>query len=347
MLEQCYYNMNVFTKLFEENTKIIDEQPTESPKLTLMSNKHSSFVEKFKIPYNESVEWDKTVGRPEIERLGLCGRILADEGKAYLRRGNSLVNNLGACTQQEWNWLHDEVYTNQRFCDTVCVQEKGHTGDCSFTPYRPQEFKGEVLKGSWTHEGAKPNPFCNRGARRNCLTMFDSETEKSLRQKNKEMGLKEENLNLGIVLSKGASKYMCGLAHIDILAVCFHISDAEICFKDVPDTFKDILKTRWKELVDFYKGNCIIIENEQGNYQDPMDWKTPVTVNSFGGKGNDSMQFGHVDPVSEQEWKTRPNNVLPLFRRTNLMQSNNSVKETLKHFQKMGAILTERFGEID
>lgn len=307
-----------------------------------------SFVEKFKIPYNESVEWDRTVGKPEIERLDLCGRVLPDQGKEYLRRGASLVKNLDACTQEEWNWLHDEVYTKQQFCDTVCVKEKGHTGDCSFTPYRPVEFKGEVLKGAWSHEGADKNPYCNRGARRNCLTMFDSETEKLLRQKNKEMGLKSENLNLGIVLSKGASKYMCGLAHIDILAVSFHISDAEVTFKTFPDTFKDILKTRWKELVTFYESKYMIIENKEGKYQDPMDWDTPVTINSFGGgRGPNQMEFGHIDPVSEQEWKTRPNNVLPLFRRTNLMQSNNSVKETLKHFQKMGAILTERFGEID
>ena len=166
----------------------------------------TSFIERFKVPYNESIEWDKTVGLPEIQRLGLCGNIIKDRGKEYVRRLDSLKNNLNRITQNEVDWLLDEVHNKSQFTASVCVKEKGHSGPCSKAPYIPAAIEGEVLKAPWAHEGADPNPLQNRGGSRNGLIQLSQEDVKDIRQQNKDIGIKTENCNLGINLNKGGSK---------------------------------------------------------------------------------------------------------------------------------------------
>lgn len=307
----------------------------------------SSFVEKFKIPYTESLTWDSTIGIHEMGRLGLCGNIIADRGNEYNRRLNSLKNNLNRVTQSEIDWLLEEVHSKQQFTASVCMKEKGHSGPCSKSPYIPKAFEGEVLKGPWVHEGADKNCLQNRGGSRNGLIQFSKEIVKSIRQQNKDIGIKPENCNLGINLNKGASKYMCGLAHLDMISIAFNIKDAKKLFDTVPDDFKSIMDLRWQELKKYYYNQKIKIFDENDNYQDPFKCET-VKISQFGTKEEllERMQFGHVTPVNENRYETRPFNVLPITRWANLMQSSASVSETMKVIQEMGDKYRKEFGNL-
>lgn len=340
--------MTMFNDLFEIDNSNLEKTTNtgSSSGISLRQQNKMSFVDKFKIPYVDGLEWDKTVGYFEIERMGICGNLIRFKGDEYKRRLKSLVD-LKACSKQEADWLINEVHEVQRFQDGICMKEKNHSGPCKKSPYIPKSVEGEVLKASWAHEGADKNPYCNRGAPRNCLTQFDDESAKQMKQTNKNTGCQEDNLNLGIVLSKGATKYMCGLSHLDMISIAFNFESAEKKFDSVPDDYKNIMDKKWKELKEFHYKNHMVIYNDNNKYQDPMAWYTPITIESFGGsRGFDAIEFGHVVPVSEEVWQTRPYNVLPLTRQTNLMQSNNSVRDTLIHFQKMGQGLTEKFGKI-
>lgn len=306
-----------------------------------------SFVEKFRVPYAESQLWDREQGQPQLARLGLCGQIIPDRGREYQRRLQSLAVNLSRITSEESQWLIQEVRENQQFTASVCVRERGHSGPCKKDPYIPRLIEGEVLKGPWAHEGADPNPLQNRGGSRNGLIQLDAQTVSEIRQQNKQMGVKAENCNLGINLNKGASKYMSALAHLDMISIAYHIEGAEPLFDSVPDQYKQIMDQRWRELKDHYYQHQIRIFDDQDHYQDPFTFKT-VRLTQFGTREPllERMQFGHVTPVNEQRWETRPFNVLPLTRWSNLMQSSASVPETMQMIQRMGDCYRREFGDL-
>ncbi len=288
----------------------------------------TSFIEKFKIPYNESVEWDRTVGRPEVERLGLCGKIIPSRGTEHIRRKQSL-RNLGYLTEEGSTYL-DKV-REDGFQDCICMKEKGHDGPCAKTPYKPKGVdkitKGIIQKITDPHNnpGGDPNCLQNRGGSRNGDIQLDSVNEKLIRKTNKEIGVKPENCNLGIRLAMGASKYMMALAYLDMMACIYNVKDAKSLF-NFPSAFEKIVQQRWKELKDYYNEKRLPIFDSNDNFQDPILGIT-IDIDWFG-KGHEDLmgiQFGHVDPINEDKWMTRPFNVLPITRKTNLIQSNDSL----------------------
>lgn len=287
-----------------------------------------SFVEKFKIPYFESRQWDIEVGIPEIDRLKLCGKLIPSRGTEHTRRKQSLIN-LGYLTENESSFL--EEINIEGFQDCVCMKERNHQGPCSKTPYKPigsdKTVKGIIQKitDPFNNPGGDPNPLQNRGGSRNGLIQLDNLTEKSIRQKNKDIGIKEENKNLGIRLSMGSSKYMMALAYLDMVACVYHVKDAKKLF-DLPHGFEKIVEQRWEELKLYYDSKRLPIFNNNNFLQDPI-LQIPIELDWFG-KGHEDLmgvQFGHVDPISENKWMTRPLNVLPITRKSNLIQSNDSL----------------------
>lgn len=295
---------------------------------TLRKTTTNSFVERFKIPYNESVEWDQTVGKPEIERLGLCGKTISSRGSEHTRRKESLIN-LGFLTEQESNFLED--VNQDGFQDSICMKEAGHQGPCSKAPYKPKGVdkttKGIIQKitDPFNNPGGDPNPLQNRGGSRNGLIQLDNASEKLIRQKNKTIGIRPENKNLGIRLAMGGSKYMMALAYLDMMACIYNVKGAKGLFK-FPPAFEKIVQQRWQELKDYYFEKELPIFDDHDNLQDPI-LSVTVDIDWFG-KGHEDLmgiQFGHVDPISEEKWMTRPFNVLPITRKTNLIQSNDSL----------------------
>jgi hypothetical protein len=292
----------------------------------------TSFVEKFKIPLREGQEWDRTVGVLEIARLGLCGKKIEARGEAFERRTSSL-KTLDFLSDEDGIYL-GQVYATG-FCDKICLKEKNHVGKCQATPYTA-DSTNEVSRGinqkitdPFNNPGGDPNPLQNRGGSRNGLIQLDGDTEKSIRQKNKDIGILKENTNLGIRLSMGSTKYMMALAYLDMYAMIMKVPLAET-YLEPSREFKKILDQRWQELKTFYQDKGLIIYTEDDHLQDPIQ-HTAIKLEQFGQGHTDLMgiQFGHVDPISEEKWMTRPFNVLPLTRKTNLIQSNDSLYNVL------------------
>jgi hypothetical protein len=292
----------------------------------------TSFVEKFKIPLTEGQDWDRTVGAPEVERLGLCGKNIESRGEAFERRTESL-KKLNFLNDEDGTYL-GQVYSSG-FCNTICLKEKNHVGKCQSTPYK-SNTANEIGRGinqkitdPFSNPGGDPNPLQNRGGSRNGLIQLDNNTEKSIRQKNKDIGILKENTNLGIRLAMGSTRYMMALAYLDMYAMIMRVPLAE-AYLEPTAAFKKILDQRWQELKTFYQSKELIIYTEDDCLQDPIQ-HSAIKLEQFGQGHTDLMgiQFGHVEPISEEKWMTRPFNVLPLTRKTNLIQSNDSLYNVL------------------
>lgn len=306
----------------------------------------TSFVNAFKIPYIESLDWDKNTGKQEIGRLGICGKNIESRGTEHIRRKQSLIN-LGFLTAADSAEL-EEIHQSG-FQDGICMKEAGHSGPCSKTPYKIKG-KDKISKGilqkitdPFNNPGGDPNPLQNRGGSRNGLIQLSNEYEKLIRQKNKHIGIKAENCNLGIRLSMGASKYMMGLAYLDMMACVYNVKGAKELF-DFSIDFKKIVEQRWEDLKKYYDLHQLPIFDKEGYLQDPILGIT-IQLDWFG-KGHEDLmgiQFGHVDPISEEKWMTRPFNVLPLTRKTNLIQSNDSLYNVMINMYSMVTKHQERY----
>ena len=343
----------------------------------------TSFVEKFKIPYNESVEWDRTVGKPEIERLGLCGNTNTTK-KSKVKGTNKFtwqarldkLEESGQLSTSDRDFL--EELESKGFQDKVCILPKGHKGKCSHKPYLPKVTKeirakkGEkksalqkIIEGlvykicdPENNPGGDPLPLQNRGGSRNNLTMIDKETEKTIRALAKKKRKTKYYKNLAIRLSMGASNTMISLAILDMLALVYHVKGAKEIFEtqsEITPEYVNILKQRWKELKNsnLFADRPLVIFDENDNLQSPISNKT-IELEQFG-KGHTDLQgiqFGHIQPISEDKWMTRPSNVMPLPRHCNLKQSNSSLNDvpieqlndalkTVRRLKEHGALTNE------
>jgi len=288
----------------------------------------TSFVEKFKIPYAESLVWDNTVGRPSIERLGLCGKNIDSNSSVYDHKFK-VQKDSGFMSEDEGIYLTEAVKGG--FMNCVCVKEQNHTGACSPNPYLPKGTdkisKGieQKLKDPLTNPGDDPNKGANRSHKRNFPLAHDKETRSDWYKWNKENGFKQEHQNAVLRLVMVASGHMMSLAFIDIYACVLHSKGSEK-YLDINPKFRNILEQRWAELKELYAEKHIKIYDENDYLQDPILWET-IEIDWYGKGGEDlkGIQFGHVEPVSEGKFMTRPGNVLPITRETNLNQSSASL----------------------
>jgi len=297
-----------------------------------------SFVEKFKIPYTESVEWDRTVGRPEMERLGLCGKTVASKSKVHKHKFDRQIAS-GFMTEDEGRFIQSIV--DAGFMNCVCTKEHGHKGRCSATPYLPKG-KDVISKGirqkltdPLTNPGDDPNKGANRSHKRNFPLAHDKETRAEWYKWNKENGFKKENQNAVLRLNMVSSSYMMALAFIDMYSYVLHNKDSDPYIKDITPKFRDILKQRWSELKELFAHKHIKIYDDNDCLQDPILWET-IQIEWYGKGGEDlkGIQFGHVEPVSEEFYATRPGNVLPITRETNLNQSSASLYSVMDRMRE-------------
>lgn len=329
----------------------------------------TSFVEKFKIPYTEGVNYDNNVGKPELQRLGCCCKeIIAKQKTQYITRLKKLQESK-RLTQEEKDFLINKV--EEGFQNSICVKEKNHKGKCSNLPYLPKEYKfGKIpkenrdplkvgvngiiakIKDPVNNPGGDSCPLQNRGGSRNNITMFDKSSEKDLRQYAKDKKKETYFTNLGIRLSMGATKYMIATAIIDMFAMIYFTKDAKELFK-IPKNFEDLLTQRWEELKTLHLNDGLIIFDRNNNLQDPIDHRTiEITDYGVGHTNLNGIQFGHIKPIREDKFMTRGGNVMPLSRGSNLKQSNSDLKvvpidqfkhaiEQVKRLKELGHLTNE------
>ena len=292
-----------------------------------------SILNSFKVPFAEASHWDKTVGTFEGGRLGLCCNTVKGKGNVYQHKKDMLLES-GFITQDDYEWLTAAIEDNH-WMDTICVREAGHKGRCSCNPYLPKGkdkiSKGieQKLKDPLTNPGDDPNKGANRSHKRNFPLAFDKNDRARWYEYNKETGFRKELQNIALRLPMVSSPYMMALAYIDMFACIWYSKDSRQ-YLEIPKNFEKILDQRWKELKDFYAGKKLKIYNDNDQLQDPILWET-IEIDWYG-KGHEDLkgiQFGHVDPIREDQWMTRPNNVLPITRETNLNQSSASLYDVM------------------
>jgi hypothetical protein len=297
-----------------------------------------SILDNFKIPFAESCEWDKNVGTIEISRLNLCGKTIRSKGNVYQHKKDMLLES-GFLSSNDYLWLTENI-EEPMWMSTYCVKEAGHTGPCSCNPYLPKGkdkiSKGieQKLKDPLTNPGDDPKKGANRSHKRNFPLAFDKNERARWYEYNKETGFRKELSNIALRLPMVSSPLMMGLAYIDMFACIWHSKDARQHL-EVPTEFETILHHRWQELKEFYASKRLRIYNDNDQLQDPILWET-IEVDWYG-KGHEDLkgiQFGHVDPISEDKWMTRPYNVLPITRETNLNQSSASLYDVMNRMRE-------------
>ena len=296
-----------------------------------------SFVEKFKIPYTESLEWDTEVGQPAIKRLGLCGKAIDSRSSVFDHKFKIQMQS-GFMSEDEGKYINQVVENG--FMDCICVKEQGHTGSCSANPYLPQGndkiSKGidQKLKDPLTNPGDDPNKGANRSHKRNFPLAYDKDTRANWYKWNKETGFAKEHQNAVLRLSMISTGHMMGLAFIDMYSCILHSKGSQE-YITINSNFRDILEQRWHELKDLFAKKHIKIYDNDDHLQDPILWET-IEIDWYGKGGEDlkGIQFGHVEPISEDKWMTRPGNVLPITRETNLNQSSASLYSVMNRMRE-------------
>jgi hypothetical protein len=297
-----------------------------------------SFVDKFKIPYVDGVEWDKTVGKPMVSRLGLCGNRIPSKSKAYHDKKSYLAEAKFLDTN-DIQWYKENI-DSTNWMDTICVREKGHLGKCKCEPYLPSGNDKisngitQKLKDPLTNPGDDPDKGANRSHKRIFPLAFDKETRASWYEYNKSTGFLEQNQNIALRLPMVCTGLMAGLAYIDMYA-CILNSKGSDQYLDIPESFRNILSIRWEELKKLFEAKKIKIYDQDGFLQDPILWET-IQIDWYGNGASDlkGIQFGHVDPIREDKWMTRPGNVLPITRETNLNQSSASLYDVMDRMRR-------------
>jgi len=297
-----------------------------------------SFIDKFKIPYTDGVEWDKTIGKPLLESLGLCGKLIPSKSKVYFDKKNYLCE-AKFLDDKGMTWLEKNI-DSTNWMSTICTREKSHTEKCNCSPYLPpgddkiSSGITQKLTDPLTNPGDDPNKGANRSHKRIFPLAFDKETRSSWYEYNKKTGFLKQNQNIALRLPMVCTGYMAGLAYIDMYACILNSKDSSQ-YLNIPPVFRQILVKRWEELKKLFEEKKIKIYDQDGFLQDPMLWET-IQIDWYGDGASDlkGIQFGHVDPIRDDKWMTRPGNVLPITRETNLNQSSASLYDVMDRMRR-------------
>lgn len=320
------------------------------------------FFTKFLDTYTKGEIWSADVGRPMLNRLGCCAKTITTQKKinkstgkkTWEERINKIQELSGECTSDDVQGLKKIELSG--FQNKVCIREKGHKGKCSHQPHLPKQQKfGKTpkenrdpvkvaingiiakIKDPENNPGGDPCPLQNRGGGRNNITMFDKETEKRIRAKAKKQKQEKHFTNLAIRLPMGANPIQIATATLDMIAIIYHSRGCAEHFTLMTPAFANILVKRWNEIKqeNLNQEMPLVVFSKDDYYQDPVNHRT-IDILDYG-KGHtdlNGIQFGHKDPISEDEWKTHGGNVLPLPRGSNLKQSNGNLEDVpLQQFQ--------------
>jgi hypothetical protein len=202
-----------------------------------------------------------------------------------------------------------------------CCLPNGHSGSCKTTYKSFFSEKAELkIKDCQTSPGDDEIIFKNRTTRSYPIQISNS-IEKELKERHslKSRGLK---LKAAVPIKHASTPFLMATAEFDIASFILQLEEP----KDMDQYIKDKLNDNFNRLVNFYKSNGIYITNKYGNLCCPVTGKS-ITIEMLGEKGDNQIQFGHVDPVSNDKYMTRGENLVLITRLGNSIQGDRELSK--------------------
>jgi hypothetical protein len=136
-------------------------------------------------------------------------------------------------------------------------------------------------------------------------------------------------LKSAIAIKNSSTPFLVATAEIDIASFILQI-DSE---NRIPTEIKTFLNEHYKNLVEHYKNQDIFITNRENNLCCPVYGHTILPDHFDKNSGGYQVQFGHVEPVSNNRYMTRGKNIVLISRNGNLMQTDDSLRD-IRHKSK-------------
>jgi len=232
------------------------------------------------------------------------------------------------------------------FNTSRCCLPKGHSGPCrkSYNSFFNDRFTTKI-KDCHTAPGADDVIFKNR-TNRAFPILLDRDKETELR---KRYELKQkEKLKAAIPSEQAATPILCATACFDMAALITKQYDPDNVVysqQKIPEDIKDKLLEHADRLNNNYQKvyNMTIIKD--GYLCDPWTlekhqleyWKCEDR------KSQKQIQFCHVVPVKPNRFMTRGMNILPMTRKTNSLQGDESFPVFFNRQLKIAQMHQERF----
>jgi hypothetical protein len=206
----------------------------------------------------------------------------------------------------------------------LCVMPKGHVEKCygTYSTFFPEKFQIKI-KDCDTTPGDDDILFKNRARR-----IFPIQVTKS-----QYTVLNAKYKWKGNVLLKAAIPAENGGTNFTIATAMFDFTSLLLLQKGIETSLssrnKKKLSERAKVISNALSKKGIYIVDDNGQLCDPVLGCTfePEWYGIEDKRDPNQIQFGHIDPLRPDKYMTRGMNIVPITRRGNLIQSDNSLTE--------------------
>ena len=217
--------------------------------------------------------------------------------------------------------FYDDFYKNHS--GAICCLPKGHSGKCRSTlaGFFTDKFANKI-KDCNTAPGADDVLFKNR-CKRTFPVQITKRQESELRS---EYNLKQRvKLKAGIPLENAGTSFTVATAEFDFAALL--LMQKGVTFTMPADVHDKLLIHAFRLVKEYHKRGIYIAKD--GYLCDPIlgDILEPEWYTIDDDRSPYQIQFGHVTPLSDSKYMTRGGNILPLTRRSNLIQSDTPLDE--------------------
>lgn len=256
--------------------------------------------------FEDAENWENSIGLYYKKELQICFKESEDVcyGKDTFERRILDLKSAGASNEDVDFWKSMGL----KHSKYKCILEKNHSGKCKFSITSLTNHSGLKLKinDAINNPGAN-GVFMNRGGAICCQPTLDKESADKIK--------KTKIKNVAVRLERAATSFQVATGLLDTIAFASLIKNSESVLKlggmkSIINRHAEFLKTYHKE------NNKINITNDEGFLQGPILPKTYplIKLDQFGsGTGSDdydSIQFTHIEPVSNDKFMSRGLNIL-------------------------------------
>jgi len=213
----------------------------------------------------------------------------------------------------------------EKSVNNFCCLPSGHSGRCSgsYEKFFAPQFANK-LKDCATTPGDDDILFKNRARR----TFPIQVTKARYRELNEKHRWKGSNLKLkaAVPLEHAGTPFTVATAQFDFAALLLLQKGVD---QWLPQDVELALKKRSLDIVNKLRQDRIFITNSSGYLCDAIVGCTlePEWYSIKNGSDPNQIQFGHIRPITSNQYMTRGMNVIPITRRGNIIQSDNPLNE--------------------
>lgn len=268
---------------------------------------------------NEANDFQENSGYSDL----MCGKFIKKIDIPTIETALEKLKSIGISKEDIDFYRHfQDLHSN-----ALCFLPVGHRGRCHQHPAKwfEKEFVNK-LKDCWLMSGNDDILYKNR-CHRYYPIHIDSDTETRLKLEYK---LKSEDIKLRAAapLKFGATGFLAATAYFDMVGILMF--QRGINLNKFPSHLIDSFCEHGKRVFKKFNNDTKFRMIDDDEFLcDPLFGKTFELsfYNKLERKPDDAIEFGHINPVRDDEYMTRGGNIFLISRSSNLIQSDTDFKD--------------------